>query len=294
MKTPEFVDPYQLHEGIWRGPRPVIHREEDYHSNFFPILAEMEQRHFWYRGRYRFLLWSVKKYLRIVSGSPLRIIDLGGGCGGWIRRLAEAISDRQMELAVGDSSLRALELARLQAPPEVRLYHVDCMDLGWQNRWDAIFLLDVLEHLPDDLAALEQIRQALRPGGLLWITVPALQQFWSYNDELAQHRRRYNRADFARLAELAELTLLDARYFMFLLSPLVWVSRLLIRPRRGILSATKAAELLQQTHRIPHPVLNTTLTAIAAAETPLGHWIRFPWGTSLLGIFQKPLDERMR
>jgi hypothetical protein len=33
--------------------------------------------------------------------------------------------------------------------------------------------------------------------------------------------------------------------------------------------------------------LNETLAVVSAAETPLGHFIRFPWAASVLGIFQK-------
>jgi hypothetical protein len=39
-------------------------------------------------------------------------------------------------------------------PPDVARYQVNLLSLGWTNRWDAAFLLDVIEHLPDDAAAL--------------------------------------------------------------------------------------------------------------------------------------------
>ncbi len=289
MENPEPFDPYQVQEGIWRGPTPVLHREEDYPSEFFPMLFEMERKHFWYRGRYRFLLWSVRKYIHCLPGERRRIIDLGGGGGEWIRRLAEEFRTEDIELALGDSSLQALQWAKRHTPPQVQLYHVDCMHLNWKSRWEGIFLLDVLEHLPDDLTALQEVCDALTPGGLVWCTVPALQAFWSYNDEIAKHRRRYNRTDLARLAEMTHLELVDTRYFMFFLSPLVWIARWIFRPRKGILSANKAVELLKQTHQAPHPLINAFFTAIFALETPLGHRIHFPWGTSLLGIFRKPM-----
>jgi len=41
-------------------------------------------------------------------------------------------------------------------------------------------------------------------------------------------------------------------------------------------------------HAIPASPINTTLSAIFSAETPVGHWMRFPWGTSILGVFRKP------
>ena len=44
-------------------------------------------------------------------------------------------------------------------------------------------------------------------------------------------------------------------------------------------------------HRVPHPLVNGTLAAAFSAETPLGHAIPFPWGTSLLAVLQRPLDD---
>jgi hypothetical protein len=88
------------------------------------------------------------------------------------------------------------------------------------------------------------------------------------------------------LADQAGLQLIDARYFMFLLSPLYWLTR----HRPGIAAMTEAQkrELVIRAHHVPAAPLNGLLAAIFAAETPLGHWVRFPWGTSILGVFRKP------
>jgi len=78
---------------------------------------------------------------------------------------------------------------------------VDLLRLMWKERWDVAFLLDVLEHIPQDLEVLQQIRGSLRPGGLLILTALALNLFWTDNGVLAQHVRRYSRGDFQRLAD---------------------------------------------------------------------------------------------
>ena len=46
--------------------------------------------------------------------------------------------------------------------------------------------------------------------------------------------------------------------------------------------------LVFKQHAIPANPINILLTAIFSAETPVGHWMRFPWGTSILGVFRKP------
>ena len=109
---------------------------------------------------------------------------------------------------------------------DIARYQTDLLRLGWRDRWDTAFLLDVLEHIPEDTEVLLQIRQALKPGGLLFVTTPALKFFWSYNDEIVHHVRRYAKRDFTRLAEATGMRLLRASYFMFFLSPLLWLSRL--------------------------------------------------------------------
>jgi SAM-dependent methyltransferase len=171
--------------------------------------------------------------------------------------------------------------------PHVPRYQLDLHSLDWHDVWDTAFLLDVLEHLEDDAAVMGQVARALRPGGYAMVTAPALDFFWSSNDELVHHLRRYCRADLQKLADATGLELVDARYFMFLLSPLLFLRRRRGRPAER-LSDTEKQRWLEREHRIPPQWLNAILGAIFAAETPLGLYVSFPWGTSILGVFRKP------
>lgn len=278
------TDPYRLQTGIFRPPRPAAHRDDEYDSRGFAVLRQMQERHFWYRGRHRFLGHAVRRHLR---NRPARVIDLGGGCGGWLSYLLRVRRTPPAEVALADSSPLALEFGRACLPAEVGLYQVDLLDLHWENRWDAAFLLDVLEHIPQHEQALRQIYRALAPGGLLFATVPALQYFWSWVDEVNEHQRRYSRRQLADVARRAGFEVLDTRYFMFLLSPAYLLSRR--RRRLEQLSREEAWQLMEQVHRVPAGPINAVLHAVFSCETPLGHYCRFPWGTSLLGVLQKPV-----
>jgi hypothetical protein len=99
--------------------------------------------------------------------------------------------------------------------------------------------------------------------------------------------RRYAKHDFRRLAETTGLKLLRANYFMFFLSPLLWLSRL-NRPNLERMRAEELHELIQRTHQVPPRPFNGLLRFIFELETPLGLKLPFPWGTSILGVFQKP------
>lgn len=270
-------------DGIYRPAAPIQHRGSEYAEEGFDQLLQMQERHFWYRGRHRFLLAALDRHCD--TGVPADVIDLGGGCGGWVRYLAGRRPAWARSLALADSSPVALGAAATVLPPEVRRYQVDLMDLQWRDQWDAAFLLDVLEHLPDDAAALREAAAALKPGGYLFVTTPAFPAFWSYNDDFALHLRRYTRADFERLAAACELELRDARYFMFFLSPLYWLARR--RPGIAELSDEEKHELFVRSHGIPATPVNGLLSAVFCAESPVGHYVRFPWGTSVLGVFKK-------
>jgi SAM-dependent methyltransferase len=63
---------------------------------------------------------------------------------------------------------------------------------------DLIYTLNVLEHIPDDQAALREIQKKLREGGRLLVYVPAWPVLFSDMDRLVGHVRRY------RLKELTE------------------------------------------------------------------------------------------
>lgn len=270
----------------------VLHREEEYDPAGFDILRDMQQRHFWYKGRHRFLLHAVRGAVRSFARDrrgSLSALDLGGGCGGWLAYLLGREPHLFSEAALADSSLRALEDAREVIPANVKRYQIDVLQLPWTARWDVVFLLDVLEHIPQDVDVLMQIHKALRPGGYLFVTTPAFNAFRTYNDDLAHHVRRYVRRDFARLAAAARLELLRTRYFMFFLSPLLVMTRLK-RPNIGGMTSKQIQAHLLRTHRVPMRPINSALSFIFGLETPLGCWLPFPWGTSILGVFRKADD----
>lgn len=261
------------------------HREDDFPEAGFATLLRMQRDHFWYRGRHRVVLDAARR-ARAGGLAGARALDLGGGCGGWLEYL-HAREPGLAELALADSSLRALELAGPVVGAFAERYRVDLLDLPWRDAWDVAFLLDVIEHLDDDAAALRQAHRALAPGGVLLVTTPALQRFWSYNDDFAHHKRRYCRADYRQLAARTGFRLLRADYFMFALSPALLLSRALRGPRSGA-SEAEVEAAVEREHRVPPRPLNAALAGVLAAEARLVRRVPLPWGTSILAVLQKP------
>jgi SAM-dependent methyltransferase len=71
--------------------------------------------------------------------------------------------------------------------------------------FDVVIASEVLEHCPDDVGFLVQLRGRIRPGGSLLLTVPAHMGKWGANDDFSGHLRRYEKEELRGLLERAGL-----------------------------------------------------------------------------------------
>jgi len=103
-----------------------------------------------------------------------RILDAGSGGG----RLALAVAAGNPELRVDGIELAAEKVTQSEAAAvarglrNVRFTVGDLTAIGRDGEYDLIYSVDVLEHVPDDGAAMRSIAAALRPGGIALIHVP--------------------------------------------------------------------------------------------------------------------------
>ena len=89
-----------------------------------------------------------------------------------------------------------------------------------------VLMMDVLEHVDDDVGLLRKYTQALPRNGKVLITVPAFQFLWSGHDDFLEHRRRYTRKMVEKMVADAGLAVERCRYFYGLLFPLVAAMRI--------------------------------------------------------------------
>jgi SAM-dependent methyltransferase len=155
---------------------------------------------------------------------------------------------------------------------------LDAFALPMGPVFDAVGLFDVIEHLDEPVAALCEARRVLRPGGHIFITVPAHTWLWSHFDVVACHRRRYTRRLLKEHLVAADLETLHISHFMAALVPLLYFSR---RRRRT------AEEIDDGDLRIV-PVINQLLGVLLSLEIPLVAKIGLPFGTSILAIARRP------
>src|SRR5204863_3409674 len=117
-----------------------------------------------------------------------RVLELGAGTG---HNLAMLSRFGHVEASELDPVARKLASERLgrevleAALPDLSMFPADSYDL--------IALLDVLEHVTDDLGSLQAIHGLLKPGGALLLTVPINPWMWSAHDVAHHHHRRYRK-----------------------------------------------------------------------------------------------------
>jgi SAM-dependent methyltransferase len=187
-------------------------------------LYELEDWHWWFRNRRRFV-WGLLRRSG-VRPSP-RILDAGCGTG---RNLIEFGSLGDAEgVDFSDDAVAFCHHRGLHGVRNARIEELPFPD----RRFDLILATDVIEHLEDDRRALRELRRVAAPGGRLIITVPAYNWIWSQHDESHHHHRRYT---LRRLRERALSTgwqPLAGSYYFATMLPAVAVVRALRKRRPG-------------------------------------------------------------
>ena len=125
---------------------------------------------------------------------------------------------------------------------------------------DAVMMIDVLEHVDDDLALIKQYSDTAKPGTRFVFSVPAFNFLWSSHDEYLEHRRRYTLEALEKTVRAAGLTVDKTQYFFGLLFPAVATLRLADRAMKG----DKEAE--QSALKAAPAWLNKTLIALHDVE----------------------------
>ncbi|HWT25962.1 MAG TPA: class I SAM-dependent methyltransferase, partial [Solirubrobacteraceae bacterium] len=240
----------------------------------FAELAELEERHWWFRARTELIGWALRTYFPAARS----FFDAGCGTGSVLDALGRAAP--ALRRSGGELLAAGLESAarRLGSVP---LCQVDATRLPFAEEFDVVGAFDVIEHIEDDEAALRSFRRALRPRGGLLLTVPQHAWLWTDADEFGGHRRRYARADLAAKLGRTGFEVVRMTSFVTLLLPLMVASRALARAPR---SASEALGELRRAGRLgplPGAAMRVERRLIRAG-------LDLPWGGSLLVVARRP------
>jgi SAM-dependent methyltransferase len=210
-----------------------------------------------------------------------RILDAGCGSGAMLDELA-----RYGEAWGVEPNPLGTALARRRGHPRVLRARVEELPFASAS-FDLVTCLDVVEHTPDDGAALAELRRVTRPGGRLLVTVPAYPALWSHHDIVNQHFRRYVTRTLLEAASSAGWRHVRHTHFNAFFLPAAAAVRLALRghgerQRRSELALTPRS-------------LDRALELPLRAEAGLiRQGARIPFGLSLLALFEQPAVAPLR
>tara|TARA_R110002049_G_scaffold10127_3_gene50468 strand:+ start:179647 stop:180405 length:759 start_codon:yes stop_codon:yes gene_type:complete len=245
---------------------------QDFTAERFHVLQQIAPDHFWFEGRRRLIDVILSQDLKQTAEIA---VDLGCGAGdgliAWKKHARHIIGiDAHAELIANDFD-----------DPLVSVVTADVSDLPLPDASvDLVLALDVLEHVPDELA-LQEAYRILRPGGTMLVAVPAYQWLWSYRDVDAGHRRRYSKRSVRALIEGGGLTIKRIRWYQCLLFPIVVMARLL--GKRG-------SRMRNLEDNPPGPISRLLLSVNLLEVKLAGMGLVMPFGSSILVTARKPYD----
>ena len=179
-------------------------------------------------------------FARLGLRSGDRVLDLGCGAGRHAfeayRRGAHTVAfDRN----AGDTKDAAAMLAAMRAEGEApagllgAAVNGDALALPFpDSSFDRVIAAEVLEHLPDDGAAMAELARVLRPGGTIAVTVPRWYPeriCWALTEEYHApnvpdgHVRIYRRSRLAWLVTATGLRPTSSHHAHALHSPYWWM-----------------------------------------------------------------------
>jgi 2-polyprenyl-3-methyl-5-hydroxy-6-metoxy-1,4-benzoquinol methylase len=231
--------------------------------------------HFWIRWRSAAALREIRK-LGLDVAKPLGGLDIGCGHGSMLRELAAStgwhidgcdLNDAALSRSTGHNGRLLFYNIHDRRPELAQLY-------------DFLLMFDVIEHIEDTRPFIESAAYHLKPGGYVFVNVPALQTLYSKYDAVAGHCRRYNRSLLRTELTRGGLEVCSLRYWGMTLIPIALARKLYVR------TMSEPGEVIRRGFEPPGPLAILLLRQLEFIERQLGAFQ--PIGTSLFAVARKP------
>lgn len=241
----------------------------------FQEIKEVEDTHFWYKAR-REIIESILRKNNLLNDT-FTVLEIGTANGANIAYFKKYFAT----MKGSEINEEALKNAKIKNP-EIDIQHGWLPNnIGFNNeKFDVVFLFDVLEHVEDDNAALQEIAKMLKDTGYLVMTVPAYQFLFGEFDKFSHHFRRYNKHNLTTKVINAKYKIGFCSYFNCWLFPLVLVSRLV----ENVIRKTVKHGITEQSNSL---INNLFYKIMRSEKKVLAKGIQLPFGSSLILVAHK-------
>jgi SAM-dependent methyltransferase len=251
----------------------LANRSSGFKASYFAPLAALEAGHFWFCARNALINWALGKYGAEVSS----FMEIGCGTGFVLQGIANDFP--KIRLVGSEIYPEGIAFANDRIV-NGEFMQMDARKIPFIDEFDAIGAFDVIEHIDEDETVLKQIFRALKPEGLLLLSVPQHRWLWSRVDDYACHVRRYTLRELREKLANAGFTIVRTTSFVTFLLPFMLTARLLKRSKRK--NFDPHSELLI------NPILNRIFEELLRLEFFfIRKGVSFPAGGSRLVVAMK-------
>jgi SAM-dependent methyltransferase len=227
---------------------------------------------------------AIDEVMRVAGPASSMIVEIGCSSGFLLRDLMTRLPGHFFLGA--DYTYGTLETlgAHLAAVPLVQfdLTHCPLPDAFA----DVVVLLNVLEHIEDDEAAIVELFRIVRPGGSVIIEVPAVSSLFDVYDRVLLHHRRYDMSTLLTRLQKAGFRIERKSHLGFLLYPAFYISKRLnqlrYRDDSGIDEQVVVARMIAATRRT-----SRLLGFLMTCERAMRRYMYLPFGIRCLVTCRK-------
>jgi len=237
----------------------------------YEIEAKIEATHWWFVGR-RKLFSSIIQELALDLNSS--ILDIGTSTGTNLRMLRELGFNNVVGVDLSEEAIRWCAEKKLGNVKKGNVYSIP----SESDFFRLILATDIIEHVEDDVLALNEILRVMKPGGYGIITVPAFLSLWGLQDEVSHHKHRYRSNELKQKMNERGFILQEIFYFNYFLFLPIWLIRKII----NIFQLNIASE-----NQINSPWINSILTQVFIFDILSARKIHPPFGVSLFALVRK-------
>ncbi len=233
-------------------------------------IKNAEETDWWYMGLRQIVAMYLRKYY-LANGRKL--LDVGCGTGYFLK-----ILKKDWEVFGVDISQKAITMSRSRGLENIIQGSIEKLPYA-NDSFDVILVLDVIEHVKNDVLALSEVYRVLKPNGIAVFNTPAFKFLWSYHDISADHVRRYTQSELTGKLQKVKFKILKVSYINFLLFPLALIQRLIAK-------FFPPLELQTAIGVVPF-IFNQIFYKIFTWEKLLLETFNLPWGLSVSAVVTK-------
>ena len=221
--------------------------------------------HWWFQSRKNIIEKIIKKN---TKKKKLKILDFGSGSGVNLSMLS-----KYGHVSIFETHKETQKyLKNLYKGTKFQV--INSLNT---HKFDLILMADVLEHIKNDKKQIKLLFKKLKKNGKILLTVPAFKSLFTHKDIILGHYRRYNIREIKEIFK--KFRILKLTYFNFFLFIPIALSLIFFKILKS--------NFIDSVEKKPNYIINFILFIIFNAESKVINTFNFPFGISILGLFEK-------